>query len=172
LAQSVDQSLTPLPGNRETEDDMIARTITWSLALQALVLHTATAQAPATDIVLHCEGTMNAVLEASPNPITRSNPFSLDLRLKDGSIVDTGTGVVEGAGCALDQELIRCEATRQYPIARLNAVVKRSSSVVLNRKTGELTLLLESWDTPVNSDTPTAHMRVLRTGTCRNNALF
>jgi hypothetical protein len=151
---------------------MIARTPRWSLALAAVVLHPACAQELPSELLLHCEGTMSAVLEAQPSPVTRTQTFSLNLRLKDGTIVDTGSGLVEGTGCALDGEHIKCEVTKQYPLPQYNTVVKRSSSVVLNRSTGQVTLLVESWDFPQNSDTHTAHMRVMRTGICRGNALF
>jgi hypothetical protein len=156
---------------RPDEDAMLARAIQWSLALALPALPAAAAQDLPDELNLQCEGTMSAVLEAA-SPITRNQTFRINLRLKDGTMVDTATGLVEGTGCVLEGELIKCEVTRQYPIARFNALVKRSSSVVLNRKTGEVTLLVESWDYPENSDRHTAHMRAMRTGICRSNALF
>ena len=123
------------------------------------------------EMLLQCEGKMNAVLDG-PRSESRASSFRLTLLLKDGSVTDTGTGVVEGTGCVLDRGEIKCELTRLYPLP--NSVIKRFSTVVLNRNTRELTLWLESWDYQGEdaSGTPTAHMRVLRTGVCRDNALF
>jgi hypothetical protein len=92
--------------------------------------------------------------------------------LKDRSIVDAQTGVVEGADCVQQNGEIKCEATRVYPLP--NSVIKRFSSVFINRNTRELTLWLESWDYEGSdaSGTPTGHLRVLRTGTCRDDAVF
>ena len=123
------------------------------------------------ELLLHCEGKMNAVMDV-PKSESRSAAFSLNLRLKDGSLIDTQTGVVEGEECAQDNGEIKCQATKLYPLP--NSVIKRHSTVVINRNTRELTLWLESWDYQGEdaSGTPTAHMRVLRTGVCRDNALF
>jgi hypothetical protein len=151
---------------------MLARATRCTLAIAALVLHPAAAQELPAELLLHCEGTMNAVLEAQPSPVTRTQTFSVNLHLKDGTIADTGSGIVEGTGCAIENDFIKCEVTKQYPMPQFNAVVKRSSSVALHRKNGEITLLLESWDYPQNSDTHTGHMRVMRTGICRSDAMF
>ena len=123
------------------------------------------------ELLLQCEGKMNAVLDA-PKPETRSSAFRISLRLKDGSIVDTQTGVVEGTDCVQENGEIKCKATRLYPLP--NSVIKRFSTVVINRNTRELTLWLESWDYQGSdaSGTPAAHLRVLRTGLCHDNALF
>jgi hypothetical protein len=123
------------------------------------------------ELLLRCEGKMNAVLDV-PRSESRSATFSLNLRLKDGSISDAQTGVVEGDECVQDNGVIKCNATKLYPLP--NSVIKRFSTVVINRNTRELTLWLESWDYQGSeaSGTPTAHMRVLRTGLCRDNALF
>ena len=103
---------------------------------------------------------------------SRSAGFSINLRLKDRSIVDAQTGVVEGADCVQQNGEIKCEATKLYPLP--NSVIKRFSTVFLNRNTRELTLWLESWDYEGSdaSGTPTGHLRVLRTGTCRDDAVF
>jgi hypothetical protein len=53
------------------------------------------------ELLLHCEGKMNAVMDV-PKSESRSATFSLNLRLKDGSLVDTQTGVVEGEECVQD----------------------------------------------------------------------
>jgi hypothetical protein len=123
------------------------------------------------ELLLHCEGKMNAVLDG-PRSDSRSANFSIDLRLKDGSISDAQTGVVEGDDCVQDNGEIKCTTTRTYPLP--NSVIKRFSTVVINRNTRELTLWLESWDYPGRdaSGTPTAHMRVLRTALCRDSAIF
>jgi hypothetical protein len=123
------------------------------------------------ELLLHCEGNMNAVMDV-PRPQSRTATFSLNLRLKDGSIANTQTGVIEGEDCVQAQGEIKCETTRLYPLS--NSIIKRHSTVVLNRNTRELTLWLESWDYqgPEASGPPTAHLRVLRTGLCRDNALF
>ena len=47
------------------------------------------------ELLLHCEGQMNAVMDV-PTPQSRSATFTLNLRLQDGSITDTQTGVIEG----------------------------------------------------------------------------
>jgi hypothetical protein len=150
---------------------MIATATRWSLALWFLALPAATAQELPNELNLLCEGTMSAVMESTP-PLMRTQGFRLNLRLKDGTMIDTATGLVEGTGCVLENNVIKCEVTKQYPMARSNSVVKRSSSVVLNRTTGEVMLMVESWDTPENADTHTAHMRVLRTGVCRSDVVF
>jgi hypothetical protein len=123
------------------------------------------------ELLLQCQGKSNAVLDV-PRSESRSGTFSLNLRLKDGSILDTQTGVVEGEDCAQDNGEIKCQTTKVYPLP--NSVIKRFSTVVINRNTRELTLWVESWDYQGTdaSGTPTAHMRVLRTGMCRDNALF
>ena len=123
------------------------------------------------ELLLQCEGKMNAVLDA-PKPETRSSAFRINLRLKDGSIVDTQTGVVEGAECVQESGEIKCNVTKLYPLP--NSIIKRFSTVVINRNTRELTLWLESWDYQGSdtSGTPAAHLRVLRTGICRDDALF
>ena len=140
-------------------------------ALMFIPLQALAADELPNELLLRCEGNMNAVLE-SPTPQTRSAGFSINLRLKDGSIVDTQTGVVEGTDCVQENGEIKCKATRFYPLP--NSVIKRFSTVVINRNTRELTLWLESWDYQGSdaSGTPTAHLRVLRTGLCRDNALF
>jgi len=114
---------------------------------------------------------MNAVLDAA-KPLTRDSTFRINLRLRDGVIVDAQTGVVEGADCVQESGEIKCKVTKLYPLA--DSVVKRFSTVVINRRTRELTLWLESWDYKGSdvSGTPTAHLRVLRTGICRDDALF
>ena len=123
------------------------------------------------ELLLHCEGKMNAVMDV-PKSESRSAAFSLNLRLKDGSIVDTQTGVVEGEECVQDGGEIKCQATKLYPLP--NSVIKRHSTVMINRSTRELTLWLESWDYQGTeaSGPPNAHMRVLRTGLCRDSAVF
>src|SRR5947208_9961304 len=111
------------------------------------------------ELLLHCQGKMNAVMDV-PSSQSRSATFSLNLRLKDGSITDTQTGVVEGEECVQDKGEIKCEVTRLYPLP--TSIIKRHSSVVINRNTRELTLWLESWDYqgPEASGTHTAHLRV------------
>jgi len=123
------------------------------------------------ELRLYCEGKMNVVMDV-PRPQSRSADFSLNLHLKDGSIADARTGVVEGEQCVQAQGEIKCEVTRTYPLP--NATIKRHSSVIINRNTRELTLWLESWDYPGSeaAGQPAAHMRVLRTGLCRDDALF
>ena len=140
-------------------------------ALALTLLHPVMADELPNEMLFQCEGKMNAVLDAA-KPLTRDSRFRINLRLRDGVIVDTQTGLVEGAECTQESGEIRCKATRLYPLA--NSVVKRFSTVVINRKTRELTLWLESWDYQGNdsSGTPTAHLRVLRTGLCRDDALF
>jgi hypothetical protein len=143
-------------------------------ALAALVwtlLHPTTGDELPNEMIFQCEGKMNAVLDAA-KPETRNSNFRINLRLRDGVIVDTQTGLVEGAECMQESGEIKCKVTKLYPLA--NSVVKRFSTVVINRKTRELTLWLESWDYNGNdaSGTPTAHLRVLRTGICRDDALF
>jgi hypothetical protein len=114
---------------------------------------------------------MNAVLEAEKS-LTRTATFRINLRLRDGVIVDAQTGLVEGADCVQESGEIKCKVTKLYPQA--NSVIKRFSTVVINRNTRELTHWLESWDYQGSdaSGTPTAHLRVLRTGICRDDALF
>jgi hypothetical protein len=141
------------------------------MAAQLMSLHAFAADELPKELLLHCEGKMNAVMDV-PTSQSRSATFSLNLRLKDGSITDTQTGVIEGEDCVQDKGEIKCEVTRLYPLP--NSIIKRHSSVVINRNTRELTLWLESWDYQGReaSGTPTAHLRVLRTGLCRDNALF
>ena len=123
------------------------------------------------ELLLHCEGKMNAVMDV-PRSESRSATFSLNFRLKDGSFIDIQTGVVEGEECVQNNGEVKCQAAKLYPLP--NSVIKRHSTVVINRNTRELTLWLESWDYQGNeaSGTPAAHMRVLRTGLCRDNAIF
>jgi hypothetical protein len=123
------------------------------------------------EMIFQCEGKMDAVLDA-PKPLTRSSTFRINLRLRDKAIVDAQTGLVEGAECVQQSGEIKCKMTKLYPLA--DSVVKRFSTVVINRKTRELTLWLESWDYKGTdaSGTPSAHLRVLRTGICRDDALF
>jgi hypothetical protein len=141
------------------------------LALPLAALPAFAADELPNELNLHCEGQMNAVMDV-PSPQTRNANFRIDLRLKDGVATDVQTGVVEGTGCVQSNGEVKCEVTRLYPLA--NSTVKRFSTVVINRNTRQLTLWVESWDYP-GSDTsgqPGAHMRVLRTGLCRDNALF
>jgi len=140
-------------------------------ALALTLLHPTTADELPNEMFFQCEGKMNAVLDAA-KPETRNSNFRINLRLRDGVIVDTQKGLVEGAECMQESGEIKCKVTKLYPLA--NSVVKRFSTVVINRKTRELTLWLESWDFNGNdaSGTPTAHLRVLRTGICRDDALF
>jgi hypothetical protein len=123
------------------------------------------------ELLLRCEGEMNAVMDV-PKSESRSATFSLNFRLKDGSFIDIQTGMIEGEECVQDSGEIKCQATKLYPLP--NSVIKRHSTVVLNRSTRVLTLWLESWDYQGNEalGTPAAHMRVLRTGLCRDNAIF
>jgi hypothetical protein len=140
-------------------------------ALALTLLHPVMADELPNEMLFQCEGKMNAVLEAA-QPLTRDANFRINLRLREGVIVDAQTGIVEGAECTQENGEIKCKVTKLYPLA--NSVVKRFSTVVINRKTRELTLWLESWDYQGNdaSGTPTAHLRVLRTGICRDDALF
>jgi hypothetical protein len=123
------------------------------------------------ELLFQCEGKMNAVLDAAKSQ-TRSSTFRINLRLRDGVIVDAQTGLVEGAECVQENGEIKCKVTKLYPQA--NSVIKRFSTVVINRNTRELTHWLESWDYQGTdaSGTPTAHLRVLRTGICRDDVLF
>ena len=143
-------------------------------ALMALALTTLPAAAAdelPKELAFQCEGKMNAVLDASKSQ-TRSANFRINLRLRDGVIVDAQTGLVEGIDCVQENGEIKCKVTKLYPQA--NSVIKRFSTVVINRNTRELTLWLESWDYQGadTSGTPTAHLRVLRTGICRDDVLF
>jgi hypothetical protein len=146
---------------------------TFLRALTALLLLAipAAAEDLPKELLLVCEGDMNAVMDL-PKPESRNARFRISLLLKDGSVSDTATNVIEGAGCVQEKGEIKCELTKQYPFP--NAVLKRSSSVVINRNTRGLTLWVESWEYQGQepAGTPTAHMRVLRTGTCRDNTLF
>jgi hypothetical protein len=141
------------------------------IAAQLTSLHAFAADELPKELLIHCEGKMNAVMDV-PTPQSRSATFILNLRLKDGSITDTQTGVIEGAECVQVNGEIKCEVTRLYLLP--NSIIKRHSSIVINRNTRELTLWLESWDYQGSEalGTPTAHLRVLRTGLCRDNALF
>ena len=123
------------------------------------------------ELLLQCEGKSNAVMDV-PRSESRNGTFRVNLLLKDGSVSDTTTNVVEGAGCVQDNGEIKCEVTKQYPFP--NSVLKRFSSVVINRSTRDVTLWVESWEYQGEdvSGTPTAHVRVLRTGSCRDNTLF
>jgi hypothetical protein len=147
---------------------MVWRTLTGFLLLSQ---QAASGQELPKELLLHCKGKMNAVLDV-PEPVSRTANFSINLRLKDGAVSDAQTGVIEGDDCVQDNGEIKCKATRTYPLP--NSTVKRFSTVVINRNTRELTLWLESWDYPGSeaAGAPTAHMRVLRTGLCRDNALF
>ncbi|HEY7298013.1 MAG TPA: hypothetical protein VH684_08765 [Xanthobacteraceae bacterium] len=140
-------------------------------ALAFIPLPAAAADELPNELLLRCEGNMNAVLD-SPTAQTRSTGFSIILRLKNRSVVDDQTGVVEGAECVQQNGEIRCEVTKVYPLP--NSIVKRFSTVFINRNTRELTLWVESWDYPGAdaSGTPTAHLRALRTGMCRDDAMF
>jgi hypothetical protein len=140
-------------------------------ALVLTLLHPVMADELPNEMMFQCEGKMNAVLDA-PKPQTRDSTFRINLRLRDGVIVDTQTGIVEGAECMQENGEIKCKVTKLYPLA--SSVVKRFSTVVINRKTRELTLWLESWDYQGSdaSGMPTAHLRVLRTGICRDDVLF
>jgi hypothetical protein len=140
-------------------------------ALALTLLHPVMADELPNEMLFQCEGKMNAVLDAAKSQ-TRDSTFRINLRLRDRVIVDTQTGLVEGAECTQESGEIKCKVTKNYPLA--NSVVKRFSTVVINRKTRELTLWLESWDYQGTdaSGTPTAHLRVLRTGICRDDALF
>jgi hypothetical protein len=142
-----------------------------ALTLLLLVVIPASAEDLPKELLLICEGDMNAVMDL-PKPESRNARFRISLQLKDGSVSDTATNVVEGTGCIQDKGEIKCEVTRQYPFP--NAVLKRFSTVVINRNTRELTLWVESWEYQgaEPAGTPTAHMRVLRTGLCRDNTLF
>jgi len=142
-----------------------------TLALTLMWPHPVAADELPKEMTFQCDGKMNAVLDA-PKPETRNSTFRITLRLRDGLIVDTQTGLVEGAECVQENNEIKCKVTKHYP--RANSVVKRFSTVVINRNTRELTLWLESWDYQGTeaSGTPTAHLRVLRTGICNDNALF
>src|SRR3954452_11106947 len=82
------------------------------------------------ELLLICEGDMNAVMDV-PRPESRNARFRIGLQLKDGSVSDTATNVVEGTGGAQAKGEIKCEATKQYPFP--NAVLKRFSTVVINR---------------------------------------
>src|SRR4051812_36822299 len=123
------------------------------------------------ELILQCDGKSSAVMDV-PRSESRNGTFRLNLHLKDGSISDTATNVVEGTGCVQDKGEIKCETTKQYPFP--NSVLKRFSTVVINRNTREVTLWVESWEYQGNepTGTPTAHMRVLRTGVCRDTTLF
>ena len=123
------------------------------------------------ELLLQCEGKSNAVMDV-PRSDSRSGTFRVNLHLKDGAVSDTATNVVEGAGCVLDKGEIKCEVTKQYPFP--NSVLKRFSTMVFNRNTREVTLWVESWEYEGQdaSGTPTAHVRVLRTGLCRDSTLF
>jgi hypothetical protein len=139
-------------------------------ALLAIAIPAAAEDLPK-ELLLQCEGQSNAVMDV-PRSESRSGNFRVNLLLKDGSVSDTMTNVVEGTGCVQDKGEIKCEVTKQYPFP--NSVLKRFSTVVINRNTREVTLWVESWEYQGSdaSGSPTAHARVLRTGLCRDNTLF
>ncbi len=109
-------------------------------ALAWTLLHPVMADELPNEMLFQCEGKMNAVLDAA-KPETRNSTFRINLRLRDRVIVDMQTGLVEGAECMQESGEIKCKVTKLYPLA--NSVVKRFSTVVINRKTRELTLWLE-----------------------------
>src|ERR1700704_3050573 len=111
-------------------------------ALALTLLHPVTADELPNEMLFQFWGKMNAVLDAA-KPLTRDSTFRINLRLRDGVIVDAQTGVVEGAECVQENGEIKCKVTKLYPLA--DSVVKRFSTVVINRRTRELTLWLESW---------------------------
>jgi hypothetical protein len=123
------------------------------------------------DLLLQCDGKSSAVMDV-PRSESRNGTFRLGLHVKDGSVSDTMTNVVEGTGCVQNNGEIKCEVTKQYSFP--NSILKRFSTVVINRNTREVTLWVESWEYQGQdpSDSPTAHVRVLRTGVCRDNTLF
>ena len=123
------------------------------------------------ELLLQCEGKMNATFDG-PRSQSRDASIRFNILLKDGSVTDPATGIVEGTGCVSDNSEIKCEATKLYP--QPNSVIKRFSTVVINRTTREVTLWLESWDYQGEeaSGTPSAHLRVLRTGVCPEKTLF
>jgi hypothetical protein len=141
------------------------------VALALMSLQALAADELPKELLFQCEGKMNAVLDASKSQ-TRNSNFRINLRLRDGTIVDAQSGLVEGTDCVQESGEIKCKVTKLYPQA--NSVIKRFSTVVINRNTRELTLWLESWDYQGTdaSGTPTAHLRVLRTGICRDDVLF
>ena len=141
------------------------------VALALMSAHAVAADELPKELTFQCEGKMNAVLDAAKSQ-TRNDTFRINLRLRNGVIVDTQTGLVEGAECVQENGEIKCQVTKLYPQA--NSVIKRFSTVVINRNTRELTLWLESWDYQGTdaAGTPTAHLRVLRTGICRDDVLF
>src|SRR5258707_14940892 len=110
---------------------------TFLRALTALVLSAiaVAAEELPKDLLLQCDGKSSAVMDV-PRPESRNGTFRLNLHLKDGSITDTTTNVVEGTGCVQDNGEIKCEVTKQYPFP--NSVLKRFSTVVINSNTREV----------------------------------
>ena len=74
------------------------RTLRALAALTFIPLQAFAADELPQELLLRCEGTMNAVADMS-EPQTHSGSFNINLRLWDGSIVDVQSGVVEGAEC-------------------------------------------------------------------------
>src|SRR5262245_44769787 len=73
------------------------------------------------ELLLQCEGNLNAVMDV-PKPESRSSTFRLNLRLKDSSVLNAQTGVVEGEECGQDKGEIRCKTTKLYPFP--NSIVQ------------------------------------------------
>jgi len=79
-------------------------------ALALTLLNPTTADELPNEMIFQCEGKMNAVLDAA-KPLTRDSTFRINLRLRDGVIVDTQTGLVEGAECMQESGEIKCRVT-------------------------------------------------------------
>jgi hypothetical protein len=121
------------------------------------------------NLLLMCEG-KETVITNPPTLNLVSKPFSVTLRLKDGTIGNIDYNFPDGKDCALSNGKILCELDRVVPFDPvINSTEKRHGLVSIVRETGEYAYVLETWAYPGKTATgkPTSNMKLRMSGICR-----
>jgi hypothetical protein len=123
------------------------------------------------ELLLQCEGKSIMFLMDGDKPTEmKSDAFKgMQLRLRDGVMVDTEVNVVYGRSCNLEGGKIWCELNEAIYIPEFNSTEKRHLWISLVRETGELRLSIETRTFNGKSTTgkPRGGSQIRKSGVCR-----
>ncbi len=125
------------------------------------------------ELLLRCDLKQTLFLKSRGKPEFDERTFSKDFRLKNGVFGWTNNHIPVGKDCKLVDGEIACEWSGIIPPSKDSPLgpytEKRQSSVRLSRATGEIRLVLETWDYAGDGvkATPIGSMRMIQSGACR-----
>jgi hypothetical protein len=132
------------------------------------------------ELLLRCDLTQIVLMDFGGKTEFHEDKFSKDFRLKDAQFGWVGSRIPIGTSCALVDGEIACEWSGVIPPGKDDPLgpttQKRHSRVQLSRSTGEIVVMLETWDYAgyEAKGKPRNSMRLSQRGVCRSigKALF